>query len=140
VPMSSEAFTPKLAALGRTFMSCMTLALIIGTGRAAPRTRELTVVIHLLHFDSATGLTTRTSEGEARRVIAEANRIWSRSGISIVIDAVRREKAVPNAAALGWLTTSHEDEGPDAVLANLALIRPPDPVPASLHIHFIVQL
>jgi hypothetical protein len=103
--------------------------------------KELPVVVHLLHFDSATGLTTRISESEARRLIAEANRIWSRAGISIVIDAVRSEDAIPNADALGWLTTSHEDEGPDAVLAKLALIRPPvHGGPARLHVYFIGAL
>ena len=90
----------------------------------APTRKELSAVVHLLHFDSATGLATTTSESEARRIIAEVNRIWSGAGISIVVASIRNDEAVANVDAVGWLTTSHDDEGPDAVLQNLALIRP----------------
>jgi hypothetical protein len=106
-----------------------------------PVSRELRVTVHLLHFDGLPSLTTRISDSEARRVVAEANRIWSKAGISTVVESVRSEEAVPNADALGWLTTSHENEGPDAVLANLALIRPAGPFdPDRHHIYFIGTL
>src|SRR5690348_7418067 len=86
--------------------------------------KELPAVLHLLHFDSSTGLATRISESEARRIIAEVNQIWAPAGISIVVASIQNDNAVPNVDAIGWLTTSHDDEGPDAVLANLSLIRP----------------
>jgi len=71
----------------------MTLALLMGEGRAtAKSSKELPVVVHLLHFDGATGLTTQTSDGEARRLVAEANRIWRGAGISFVVAAIRKDE------------------------------------------------
>ena len=106
-----------------------------------PATRQLLVRVHLLHFAGVPSLTTRISDGEARRVVAAANRIWSRAGIAMVVESVRSDEAVPNADAIGWLTTSHDDEGPDAVLANLALIRPAVRFePDVHHVYFIGAL
>jgi hypothetical protein len=111
------------------------------SGSAASATKELPAVVHLLHFDGATGLATKISESDARRIIAEVNQIWAPAGISIVVASIRNDEAVSNASAIGWLTTSHDDEGPDAVLANLALIRPATVgEPGSLHIYFIGAL
>jgi len=126
----------------------MVIAFILGTGtrqtatsREAAAGRTLPVTVHLLHFEGIPSLTTQISESEARRVIAAANRIWSGAGISIVVDAVRKEEGIRDTAALGWLTTSHEDEGPDAVLANLAPIRPAVHGGKSrIHIYFIGTL
>ena len=106
----------------------------------APRRRELPVTVHLLHVTSAPSLTTQTSETEARRLVAEMNRIWSAADFSVVINAVQTEEAVHDAAALAWFTSSHADEGPDAVLAHLIPIRPAVSDQASVHIYFIGSL
>jgi hypothetical protein len=129
-------------------MAAIALALIAGLGacrrsptQEPPAARRLPVAVHLFHVEGVPSLTTRTTDDDARRLIAEANRIWSGAGFSIVVDAVQTDEAVPHADALGWLTTSHEDEGPEAVLANLALIRPPEtPAPGTLHLYFIGSL
>ena len=59
----------------------LTLAMIMGLAACRTRShgerpvgRELLVAVHLLHFDGAPSLTTRVSDSEARRVVAEANR------------------------------------------------------------------
>jgi hypothetical protein len=135
--MSAATVERIRAVLIRVFMSCcIAIALFMGEGRATanPPTsksgstamvrRELSVVVHVLHFDSATGLTTQISASEARRLITEVNRIWLGAGISFIVAAIRNEEAVPNVEALGCLTTSHEGAGPDLVLANLVLVRP----------------
>jgi hypothetical protein len=132
----------------RALRLCVTVAFILGMGalRSArsgepSAVRTLPVTVHLLHFEGVPVLTTSITETEARRVVASANRIWSGTGISIVVDAVRKEEAIHDMAALGWLTTSHEDEGPDAVLANLAPIRPAVHHDKSrVHIYFIGTL
>jgi hypothetical protein len=111
------------------------------SSREPPAARTLHVTVHLLHFDGVPDLTTRISEAEARRVVAAANRIWSAAGISLVVDAVRKEEAIHDTAAIGWLTTSHEAEGPDAVLANLAPLRPAvHDSRSKVHIYFIGTL
>jgi hypothetical protein len=132
----------------RAFSLCVTVAFTLGMGtirnassREPSAVRRLPVTVHLLHFEGVPVLTTTITEAEARRVVAAANRIWSGTGISIVIDAIRKEEAIHDMAALGWLTTSHEDDGPDAVLANLAPIRPAvHPDKSRVHIYFIGTL
>lgn len=126
-----------------SFMVTMPIAAkpVSQSGSDAAAVKELPAAIHLLHFDSATGLATTISESEARRIIAEVNQIWRPAGISIVVTTIRNDEAIPNAVAIGWLTTSHDDEGPDAVLANLSLIRPAIAgEPGSLHIYLIGSL
>lgn len=132
----------------RALGSCVTLAILVSAAAQRPASsrepavsRTLPVTVHLLHFQGLPILTTQVSDREARRVVAAANRIWSAAGLSIVVDAVRQDEAIHDPAALGWLASSHDDEGPDAVLANLARIRPPiDRDRARVHIYFIGTL
>jgi len=127
---------------------CVTVVFILGvaavrnaSSREPSAVKTLPVTVHLLHFQGVPDLTTNITETEARRVVVAANRIWSGTGISLVIDDVRKEEGIHDLAALGWLTTSHEDEGPDAVLANLAPLRPAVRHDKSrIHIYFIGTL
>ena len=119
------------------------LALIVGlaacgTKQEAQSTgQQLHVTVHLLRVTTAPSLTTRTSDADARALVAEMNRIWSAAQFSAVIDNVQNEEAIEDAAAIAWLTSSAGREGPDAVLANLLRIRPGVSNQATIHVYFI---
>ncbi len=145
VAMSSEPVPPNRARLFGALLSCIDFACIIVMGACSTKGTELPravhVNLHLLHFDSAPSLTTSTSESEARHLITEAHQIWSGAGISIVVDSVQNEEALPSADAISWLTASQGDDGPDAVMAHLALIRRAMAVePGTFHVYFIGDL
>jgi len=45
---------------------------------------------------------------------------------------------VPDPVALGWFTTSHDDEGPGPLIEHLTPLRPPVAAqPKRLHVYFV---